>query len=102
MPKKSHNKGALLEVIPCSLLEPEQVARWFQRMPTQLSELNQYQHAMAIWLFNGTLTYVSPRGNTDVPSTDQDSLSLNFCNTGLDLYIVGQTTRPLPKRQHSL
>ena len=91
----------LLEEIPSSVREFEQVARWCSWMigptcrllrdPLNLHELNQYKHALAIWRDNGTLTYVSPCGNDDFPSLDQQFLTLNFRNTGLVLDTVGAT-----------
>jgi hypothetical protein len=93
--------GALLEVLPCRFRKPEQVPRWrdggegvtykLLREPTSLSELNDYNHNVAIWRDNDTLTYVSPSGFYDYPVDTDNCLYLNLDTFGPKLYITGTT-----------
>lgn len=71
MPNPNRDAGLLSEVLPSSLLAPDQVAhgRNGEEMPTykllrtpeNIHELARYKHGMAIWRDNGTLAYVNCR-----------------------------------------
>ena len=102
MPKKKKNvRSPLLEEIPSSRCEPEQVARFsyvkdaptykLLRNPFRLGEINDHGRLMALWRENGTLTYVSSYGVNGSPEYGQRYLSLNFYRSGLKMDIVGST-----------
>ncbi|GAX17960.1 hypothetical protein FisN_18Hu171 [Fistulifera solaris] len=72
MEGENEGVGALLQIIPPSLLQPTQVARWKEkgvhptcrllRNPISLKELVDYNFCYAILQENNTMIYVKPRG----------------------------------------
>jgi hypothetical protein len=100
---------SLFAVIRSSRRKPEQVARWHHagevptykllRDPYSLSELNGYDHCLAFWRENETLTYILPRGVHDWPIFDdnQKALSLEFDESHQSgtIYIVGRSDKAL-------
>lgn len=101
----NEDDSLLLGIIPSFRRTPEQVARWDEvgesptfkllRDPINLQELNQYNHEIAIWRENRTLTYVSPfRVNDDdhnSPYEKRRMLSLKFGHNSPRLHIAGET-----------
>ncbi len=61
------------------------------RTPKNLQELNQYNHRIAVWRDNETLTYVVPHGVDAWPARVERSLVFHFDNKGPQLYIAGKT-----------
>ena len=102
MSNKRHKTSttALLEIIPSNACTPEQVARWddgtewptyrFLRVPMNLQELDTHKR-IAIWRDNGTLTYLLPRIDCELPSNDANLLSIACFGTNTRLFIVGKT-----------
>ncbi|GAX18852.1 hypothetical protein FisN_26Hu154 [Fistulifera solaris] len=101
MTDSSADPSLLFGVIPNFLRKREQEPCWSQsgneltftllRTPKNLQELNQYNHQIAIWRENETLTYVVPHGVDAWPSRIGRGLVFQFDTIGLQLYNAGKT-----------